>query len=30
MNAIEYPALLEFICGVGEHFFVTRSQVLLR
>jgi len=30
MNAIEYLALLEFIYGVGEHFFVMRSQVLLR
>lgn len=30
IKAIEYPALLEFICGVSEHFFVIRSQVLLR
>lgn len=30
IKVIEYPALLEFICGVSEHFFVTRSQILLR
>lgn len=28
--AVEYPALMEFICGVSEHIFVIRSQVLLR